>query len=63
MKKLLIFICLIVIPQISFVKTDLLIEAINNEFRSDNNKKRDRYRNPLETLTFFEIEREKKFLR
>ena len=39
MKKLLIFICLIVIPQISFVKTDLLIEAINNEFRSDNNKK------------------------
>ena len=62
MKKLLIFICLIVIPQISFVKTDLLIEAINNEFRSDNNKKRDRYRNPLETLTFFEIEREKKIL-
>ena len=40
---------------------DLLISSIKNEKRSDKNIKRDKYRNPFETLTFFEIDRKKKF--
>ena len=41
---------------------DLLISSIKNEKRSEKNIKRDKYRNPFETLTFFEIDREKKIL-
>ena len=40
---------------------DLLISSIKNEKRSEKNIKRDKYRNPFETLTFFEIDRKKKF--
>lgn len=41
---------------------DLLISSIKNEKRSEKNIKRDKYRNPFETLTFFEIDRKKKIL-
>ena len=45
------------------VKSDeLLINSINNEKRNEKNIKRDKYRNPLETLSFFEIDRKKKIL-
>ena len=41
---------------------DLLVSSINNEKRNEENIKRDKYRNPFETLTFFEIDRKKKIL-
>ena len=41
---------------------DLLVSSINNEKRNEKNIKRDKYRNPFETLTFFEINRKKKIL-
>ena len=41
---------------------DLLVSSIKNEKRNEKNIKRDKYRNPFETLTFFEIDREKKIL-
>ena len=40
----------------------LLKNAINNDSRSLSNKKRDKYRNPYETLVFFGINREMKVL-
>ena len=39
---------------------ELLFNSIKNEKRNENNIKRDKYRNPLETLSFFEIDRKKK---
>ena len=41
---------------------DLLVRSIKNEKRNDKNIKRDKYRNPYKTLTFFEIDRKKKIL-
>ncbi len=39
-----------------------LQNSINNSFRSKKHVIRDKYRNPLETLTFFEIDKNKKVL-
>ena len=41
---------------------DVLKSSISNKFRSFENKQRDIYRNPYETLSFFEINRNKKIL-
>ncbi len=57
-----VFIILVNIPQHAFNNTDSIIDAVNNENRSLANKNRDIYRNPTETLKFFEINREKKIL-
>ena len=61
-----LYICLFLfcfIFDIGSVKSDdLLISSIKNEKRNEKNIKRDKYRNPLETLSFFEINREKKIL-
>ena len=53
-----VFIILVNIPQHAFNNTDSIIDAVNNENRSLANKNRDIYRNPTETLKFFEINRE-----
>ena len=42
--------------------TDLIREAVDNPHRKEENKKRDVYRNPYETLKFFELDRSKKIL-
>ena len=34
-----------------------LKQAINNDHRSEDEKNRDKYRNPYETLTFFGIDK------
>ena len=36
--------------------TDLIKEAVANPYRKEENKKRDVYRNPYETLNFFGLE-------
>ena len=41
---------------------DFLKEAISNEYRKVENIKRDKYRNPYETLNFFGINKEMKIL-
>ena len=41
---------------------DSLKDAVNNELRGTENINRDKYRNPYETLSFFEISKEKKVL-
>ena len=41
---------------------DFLKEAISNEYRKVENIKRDKYRNPYETLNFFGINKEMKVL-
>lgn len=44
-------------------KKDIQLEkAINSDHRSNNEKNRDKYRNPYETLTFFGINKENKIL-
>jgi len=64
MKNLFIFVFLfcLIFETKTAESDDLLIRSINNEKRSEKNIKRDKYRNPFETLTFFEIDREKKIL-
>ena len=42
--------------------TDLIREAVDNPHRKEENKERDVYRNPYETLNFFELDRSKKVL-
>ena len=42
--------------------TDLIREAVENPHRKEENKKRDVYRNPYETLNFFGLDRSKKVL-
>ena len=42
--------------------SDLIKEAIENPFRKEINQKRDVYRNPYETLNFFELDKSKKVL-
>ena len=42
--------------------TDLIREAVANPSRKEENKKRDVYRNPYETLKFFELDRSKRVL-
>lgn len=37
-------------------------DSVNNTFRSENNKKRDKYRNPIQTLKFFGLDHQKKIL-
>ena len=39
----------------SFLSSDDLLNAVKNELRDPNNFSRDSYRNPYETLSFFEI--------
>ena len=39
-----------------------LIKSIKNDHRSDDEKNRDKYRNPYETLTFFGINKKNKTL-
>ena len=63
MKKyffLLVFLCVSCFEK----NTDInkLEKAVNNPFRKDSNKIRDKYRNPIDTLIFFEISRDKKIL-
>ena len=59
--KLLFF--LITLSFINEVYTkDFLKEAISNENRKIENVKRDKYRNPYETLNFFGINKEMKIL-
>ena len=41
---------------------DSLKDAVNNDLRGTENINRDKYRNPYETLSFFEISKEKKVL-
>ena len=41
----------------------LLKKSISNENRKKENKKRDIYRNPFETLKFFDISEKRKYLR
>ena len=41
---------------------DSLKISINNPFRGTENINRDKFRNPYETLSFFEISKEKKVL-
>ncbi len=41
---------------------DLLREAVENPNRKEENKQRDVYRNPYETLNFFGLDRSKKVL-
>ena len=64
MKYLFIYIFLFgfIVDAKSAKSNDLLVSSINNEKRNQINVKRDKYRNPLETLTFFEIDRKKKVL-
>lgn len=52
---------------ISFEKNELLSNSflessINNKYRSEKNRKRDIYRNPYETLSFFEVNSDKRIL-
>ena len=54
---LLCFSCFSRDPNINDLKN-----AVDNPFRKDSNKIRDKYRNPNETLTFFEVSRDKKIL-
>ena len=62
MKFLLIFcLCLIFSCENSTMDTSnsqIIKKAIDNEFRNPNNVSRDKYRNPLETLTFFGLEKD-----
>tara|TARA_B100000579_G_C22670214_1_gene775254 strand:- start:202 stop:1002 length:801 start_codon:yes stop_codon:yes gene_type:complete len=45
------------------VNNDELISlAVENKYRKTNNKSRDKYRHPIETLSFFGLSREKKIL-
>ncbi len=46
----------------SNASTDLLKESVNNPHRKEINKKRDIYRNPFQTLSFFDLDRKKKIL-
>ena len=46
----------------SDANTDLIREAVDNPHRKEENKERDVYRNPYETLNFFELDRSKKVL-
>ena len=64
MKKLLVFVIFIfsIYPYQSNGNKDLLKESVNNPFRKEINKKRDKYRNPYQTLSFFGLDREKKVL-
>ena len=39
-----------------------LADAVTNEYRSENNRKRDKFRNPIETLSFFGLDKEMKVL-
>ena len=57
---LLIFLCVSCFEKNTDI--DRLNNAANNPFRKDSNKIRDKYRNPIDTLTFFEISRDKKIL-
>ena len=58
----LLFCLLISLTHYESVSDDLMIEAVKNEFRSEENRKRDKYRNPIKTLSFFELKRKIKVL-
>lgn len=53
MRKILLF--LIIIPVLGFSRDLKLIKVINSDNRKQINIQRDQYRNPYETLSFFEI--------
>ena len=57
---LVVFLCFSCIEKNTDVNE--LKNAVDNPFRKDSNKIRDKYRNPIDTLTFFEISRDKKIL-
>ena len=64
MKIFIISTILIFFPLFNNLNTkDISInEAVNNPYRKKENIKRDKFRNPIETLTFFELKRNKKVL-
>ena len=65
MKKILYIIILIFFSGMSSCSLDedvQLKQAIKNDHRSDEEKNRDKYRNPYETLTFFGIDKKNKTL-
>ena len=46
----------------AIAKKNLIKDAVDNQFRKEINKSRDKYRNPVETLNFFGLRRDKKVL-
>ena len=51
-----IFLMLVLIP--FSILCDEISDAVNNIYREESNIERDRFRNPYETLTFFEIKKD-----
>jgi len=58
----LLFCLLISLTHYESLSDDLMTEAVKNKFRNEENRKRDKYRNPIKTLSFFELKREIKIL-
>ena len=62
-KVLFVIIFLIIsLEKNELLSNGVLESSINNKYRSEKNKKRDLYRNPYETLSFFEVSSDKKIL-
>ena len=55
----LLFCLLISLTHYESLSDDLMTEAVKNKFRNEENRKRDKYRNPIKTLN---MEKVKKYL-
>ena len=59
---ILLLLLLIQFNQVNGALDSSIVKAVENQNRNEDNRKRDKYRNPTETLNFFGIHKEMKVL-